>query len=297
MRKIIMCVLALFVASCAVVPPQNATENPFLDNALFCNVDADCTCGGLVKQTGDCFIGNKLYQSMHVDTSKQCPDFCTGIAGNLEVKCVDQVCKHVAQEMVACTEEAKLCPDGSAVGRTGPNCEFAPCPGESVKLTVREVMWSSFPAKTEEIINIVDAVPGVSFGSNPHVPDDAFRIIEVIDGKVRISVDSKNYVACGEPISSSRVREEWILSDEGLCFRTRSLDGGYDYYLSIPECFSDSDCVPATCCHSSWCTIKSAAPNCAGTVCTENCEPGTLDCGGSCACVDGKCQGRNYFSQ
>lgn len=29
---------------------------------------------------------------------------------------------------VACTQEAKLCPDGSAVGRTGPNCEFAPCP-------------------------------------------------------------------------------------------------------------------------------------------------------------------------
>jgi hypothetical protein len=29
---------------------------------------------------------------------------------------------------VACTMEAKLCPDGTAVGRTGPNCEFAPCP-------------------------------------------------------------------------------------------------------------------------------------------------------------------------
>lgn len=28
-----------------------------------------------------------------------------------------------------CTMEAKICPDGSAVGRTGPNCEFAPCPG------------------------------------------------------------------------------------------------------------------------------------------------------------------------
>jgi predicted lipoprotein with Yx(FWY)xxD motif len=28
----------------------------------------------------------------------------------------------------ACTAEARLCPDGSAVGRTGPNCEFAPCP-------------------------------------------------------------------------------------------------------------------------------------------------------------------------
>jgi hypothetical protein len=32
---------------------------------------------------------------------------------------------------VACTEEAKVCPDGSAVGRGPPNCEFAPCPPES----------------------------------------------------------------------------------------------------------------------------------------------------------------------
>jgi hypothetical protein len=27
-----------------------------------------------------------------------------------------------------CTKEAKICPDGSAVGRTGSDCEFAPCP-------------------------------------------------------------------------------------------------------------------------------------------------------------------------
>jgi hypothetical protein len=29
---------------------------------------------------------------------------------------------------VACTLEAKICPDGSAVGRGGPNCEFEECP-------------------------------------------------------------------------------------------------------------------------------------------------------------------------
>src|SRR3569623_204906 len=29
---------------------------------------------------------------------------------------------------VVCTMEAKLCPDGSYVGRTGPNCEFSACP-------------------------------------------------------------------------------------------------------------------------------------------------------------------------
>lgn len=28
-----------------------------------------------------------------------------------------------------CTKDAKLCPDGSSVGRQGPDCEFAPCPG------------------------------------------------------------------------------------------------------------------------------------------------------------------------
>ena len=32
---------------------------------------------------------------------------------------------------VACTMEAKICPDGSAVGRVVPNCEFAPCPKET----------------------------------------------------------------------------------------------------------------------------------------------------------------------
>ncbi len=31
----------------------------------------------------------------------------------------------------ACTMEAKICPDGSAVGRSGPNCDFDPCPGQN----------------------------------------------------------------------------------------------------------------------------------------------------------------------
>ena len=31
----------------------------------------------------------------------------------------------------ACTQEAKLCPDGSAVGRSGPNCEFDSCPNQA----------------------------------------------------------------------------------------------------------------------------------------------------------------------
>ena len=32
-------------------------------------------------------------------------------------------------DSVACTMDAKMCPDGSFVGRTAPDCAFAPCPG------------------------------------------------------------------------------------------------------------------------------------------------------------------------
>lgn len=39
-----------------------------------------------------------------------------------------------ADEVVACTMEAKLCPDGTAVGRQGPNCEFAACTLPNVEL-------------------------------------------------------------------------------------------------------------------------------------------------------------------
>ena len=39
---------------------------------------------------------------------------------------------------VACTQEAKICPDGTSVGRTGPNCEFASCPAVSAATTTPE---------------------------------------------------------------------------------------------------------------------------------------------------------------
>lgn len=34
----------------------------------------------------------------------------------------------ISQEPMECDADAKICPDGSAVGRTGPSCEFAACP-------------------------------------------------------------------------------------------------------------------------------------------------------------------------
>ena len=47
---------------------------------------------------------------------------------------------HVAKvpDGQMCTMEAKICPDGSAVGRTGPNCEFAACPEETAATSTVE---------------------------------------------------------------------------------------------------------------------------------------------------------------
>lgn len=57
------------------------------------------------------------------------------------------------QKSIACTEEAKVCPDGSAVGRTGPNCEFATCPdsvkGEEIVLGSNEIDNASLILKEE----------------------------------------------------------------------------------------------------------------------------------------------------
>lgn len=33
-----------------------------------------------------------------------------------------------SENQAGCTQDAKLCPDGTYVSRTGPNCEFSPCP-------------------------------------------------------------------------------------------------------------------------------------------------------------------------
>jgi hypothetical protein len=42
-----------------------------------------------------------------------------------------------ARQPAACTLEAKLCPDGSSVGRSGPKCEFDPCPNVSAGNNIR----------------------------------------------------------------------------------------------------------------------------------------------------------------
>ncbi len=44
-----------------------------------------------------------------------------------------------------CAPDAKICPDGSAVGRTGPNCEFAECPSTAAGMSTLQVKVTLSP--------------------------------------------------------------------------------------------------------------------------------------------------------
>jgi len=60
---------------------------PLKEDKRYCQTDTDCACG-VDKETKECAIGNKKY----IDTSKECPDFCGGIAGHLKLVCKENQC-------------------------------------------------------------------------------------------------------------------------------------------------------------------------------------------------------------
>lgn len=56
-------------------------------NPKACRTDADCACGKALSD-GACAFGT----SACIDTSQQCPDFCSGITGTMRLSCVDAQC-------------------------------------------------------------------------------------------------------------------------------------------------------------------------------------------------------------
>lgn len=74
-----------------------------------------------------------------------------GVGGFLYRYTLEQpgsVLEGPAGEQIACTLDAMICPDGTAVGRTGPNCEFAACPSTGMATSSLEATTSSPEAGT-----------------------------------------------------------------------------------------------------------------------------------------------------
>lgn len=68
-----------------------ATNQSAASCSKSCASVEDCACGRDAAN-GACAVGRKEC----IDASKQCPDFCTGITGKMQVQCVNQRCAVVA---------------------------------------------------------------------------------------------------------------------------------------------------------------------------------------------------------
>ncbi len=69
--------------------------------------------------------------------------FVIGLAGFLYRNALEHPAASGGSTVpVACTQEAKLCPDGSSVGRTGPDCQFAACAFPNVELASAKLAFA-----------------------------------------------------------------------------------------------------------------------------------------------------------
>jgi hypothetical protein len=81
----------------------------------------------------------------------------------------------------ACTQEAKLCPDGSSVGRVGPNCEFAACPTSDITAnwkTYTDDKYNftvKYPPTWHQELHTFDGGYGISFAD----PDPFVNTINI----------------------------------------------------------------------------------------------------------------------
>lgn len=114
-----MIITAILLTACEGKSTEDKEKTERLPPANTCEIDEDCICGGIDKATGNCFIGNKVYYEINVDKSKTCPDFCTGIDGNMVVKCINSRCQQTYEcVMDFDCAEGQICKNNKCFGKS-----------------------------------------------------------------------------------------------------------------------------------------------------------------------------------
>ena len=111
-----------------------------------------------------------------------------------------------------------------------------------------------------------------------------------------IAFASVALAACGSSDDTSSSDDEIVVDDsqggEDTTDDETTSEDGPELVMSEDACETDEDCVPAGCCHAAACVAQDNAPDCTDTMCTTDCQFGTLDCGGGCLCHEGRCAAR-----
>ena len=137
--------------------------------------------------------------------------------------------------VVACTMDAKMCPDGSYVGRSGPNCEFV-CPVTTTPSTPTT-------AKAVLELNKIQVVGGVTIKAwavtqDSRCPSDVTCIQA---GKVTVALSltgSAGATASGElePTKSLNVGTATVTLDDVMPYPTskhKITDGEYRFAFTV----------------------------------------------------------------
>jgi hypothetical protein len=97
------------------------------------------------------------------------------------------------EDIIFCTEEAKLCPDGSYVSREGPNCEFAKCPVKNF-IDNEKGIYFEYPEKLyTQYIRVIDWPPLVNIIEQEFSCIEAGSEIERSGKTEKIIIDGQEY--------------------------------------------------------------------------------------------------------
>jgi hypothetical protein len=150
---------------------------------------------------------------------------------------------------IACTMEAKPCPDGSYVSRTGPKCEFATCP-EIVGIADKIII--SAPAKDTMITSPV-SISGKAIG--PWFSEGSFPV-EVYDANNKLLGQGiAEFIP--SPEAPEWMTENFVNFSGSIKFSKTSAASGYilfkkdnpsdmrelDESFKLPVKFIDDDCA------------------------------------------------------
>ncbi len=109
----------------------------------------------------------------------------------------------IPPEKVFCVQDAKICPDGSSVGRIGPKCEFAECPLSPMSIVVS----ASTTAKLNQKVSIGGIfITPLKVETDSRCPSDATCVWA---GEVKILVKFE---------SEGGTQETTLTMDDGITF-------------------------------------------------------------------------------
>lgn len=181
---------------------------------------------------------------------------------------------YQTNEPVACTAEAKQCPDGSYVGRIGPNCEFAECPDESDEQKEAQAMRNlrlHRDAVANNDVSLCDQISGVGYGFGP-IDELVYVSQEQATEWCRRDAEA-GFIASGE----FQELIEWKLNEEDQTIETYESDdiapGDYQQYLG-KSCNNNNDCGGFPCVDEV-CFIKQCKKDsdCPGLLCSQFLSP------------------------